>query len=123
MDLDRFSELFVTGDLYFGDYLSHVLGWLEPRGPVQPDQLVALRYEDMVEDKPGTLETLRAALFPEVQLDPQQAIAIAASTGFDAMKQALTAHPGSFHLNPSIYFRAGTTDDWRQHLSPAAEAR
>lgn len=123
MDLDRFSELFVAGDLYFGDYLSHVLGWLEPRGPVQPDQLVALRYEDMVEDKPGTLETLRAALFPEVPLDPQQAIAIAASTGFDSMKQALTANPGSFHLNPSIYFRAGTTDDWRQHLSPAAEAR
>ena len=38
------------------------------------------------------------------------------------MKQGITANPGSFHLNPKLYFRAGTTDNWRQHLSPRAEA-
>ena len=38
------------------------------------------------------------------------------------MKKGLTANPGSFHLNPKLYFRSGTTDNWRQHLSVRAEA-
>jgi hypothetical protein len=123
LDLDRFSELFVAGDLYFGDYFSHVLGWLEPEGPVQPGQVCVLRYEDMVEHKRETLERLQRFLFPSVVLEPSQATAIAASTEFQTMKQELSSNPGSFHLNPSIYFRSGTTDDWRQQLSPAAQAR
>ena len=123
LDLDRFTELFCGGDLYFGDYFRHVLGWLEPQGAVQPNQVCVLRYEDMVESKLETTDRLQEFLFPGVQLDPDRREAIAASTGFQAMKQALSANPGSFHLNPTVYFRAGTTDDWRQHLSPEAEAR
>ena len=38
------------------------------------------------------------------------------------MKQAMTANPGSFHLDPKVYFRAGTTRDRAQHLSNEAVA-
>lgn len=122
LDLDRFTELFVAGDLYFGDYFRHVLGWLEPCSALQPEQVCVLRYEDMVSRKLDALERLQRFLFPAASLDPERAIAIAASTDFQTMKRELSERPGSFHLNPQIYFRAGTTDDWRRHLSPEAEA-
>jgi hypothetical protein len=36
---------------------------------------------------------------------------------------ATVAAPQSFHLDPKVYFRAGKTQDWEQHLSAlAAEA-
>lgn len=123
LSLDRFVELFAEGDLYFGDYFNHVLGWLEPQASgMQDDQVCVLRYEDMVEQKLQCVHRLQAFLFPGQQLDHGQAQAIAASTDFEAMKQQISERPGSFHLNPQVYFRAGTKDNWRQHLSPAAEA-
>ena len=33
------------------------------------------------------------------------------------MKKTISDQPGTFHLDPKIYFRAGKTDDWRSHLS------
>ena len=122
LDLERFSELFAEGDLYFGDYCRHVRGWVEAKGRLDSAQLCVLRYEDMVERKSQSLAQLQTFLYPGKTLDPKRAEAITASTGFQSMKQALSNNPGSFHLNPQIYFRAGTTDDWRQHLSSRAEA-
>ena len=122
LDLERFSELFAAGDLYFGDYCRHVRGWVEAKGRLDSAQLCVLRYEDMVERKSQSLAQLQTFLYPGKTLDPKRAEAITASTGFQSMKQALSNNPGSFHLNPQIYFRAGTTDDWRQHLSSRAEA-
>jgi hypothetical protein len=46
--------------------------------------------------------------------------AVVDSTDFDAMKTELTENPQSFHLDPKVYFRAGKTRDWEQHLSPLA---
>lgn len=122
LELDRFAELFVQGDLYFGSYFRHIRGWLTPEPRLQASQICALRYEDMVERKAETVEQLQQFLFPSATLEPERAAAIAAGTEFQAMKQGITENPGSFHLNPKLYFRAGTTDNWRQHLSPRAEA-
>ena len=36
------------------------------------------------------------------------------------MKSELTENPQSFHLDPKVYFRAGKTRDWEQHLSTLA---
>jgi hypothetical protein len=33
---------------------------------------------------------------------------------------ATVAAPQSFHLDPKVYFRAGKTRDWEQHLSALA---
>ena len=122
LDLDRFAELFVQGDLYFGNYFSHVRSWINPEPRLQAAQICSLRYEDMVEHKAGTVQQLQQFLFPSGSLDANQAAEIAAATDFQAMKKGLTANPGSFHLNPKLYFRSGTTDNWRQHLSVRAEA-
>ncbi|WP_413441768.1 sulfotransferase domain-containing protein [Synechococcus sp. MIT S1220] len=121
LDMDRFAELFVEGDLYFGSYFKHVREWLTPEPRLQASQICALRYEDMVERKADTVEKLQRFLFPSASLSADRAAEIAAATEFQTMKQGITANPGSFHLNPKLYFRAGTTDNWRQHLSPYAE--
>ena len=112
----------MQGDLYFGSYFRHIRGWLTPEPRLLASQICALRYEDMVERKAETVEQLQQFLFPSATLEPERAAAIAAGTEFQAMKQGITENPGSFHLNPKLYFRAGTTDNWRQHLSPRAEA-
>ena len=39
----------------------------------------------------------------------------------DSMFWLSLFNPQSFHLNPKVYFRAGTTNDWEQHLSPLAQ--
>lgn len=123
LPLERFSELFAGGDLYFGAYGQHVLGWLQCSGRIHPDRLCVLSYEDMVQRKRATVNRLQAFLFPGVGLPPDRAAAIAAATDFQVMKQDLTARPRSFHFDPAVYFRAGTCDDWRQHLSASAAER
>lgn len=123
LDLERFTDLFLAGDLYFGDYFSHVRGWLESGSRLHPEQLCLMRYEDLVERKPASVDRLQAFLFPGVGLDPARWEAIAASTGFAAMKRDLSANPRTFHFNAATFFRSGTIDDWRRHLSAGAQAR
>ena len=122
LDLERFCALFSGGDLYFGDYFRHVLGWLDPEPLIDPEQLCVLRYEDLVNEKPASLERLRSFLFPDRPLSAAAAAAIVASTEFTTMKRQLSANPGSFHFDPDVFFRAGRCDNWRQHLSARAEA-
>ena len=123
LDLDSFVQRFVQGDLYFGDYHHHVLGWLSRADRrVAPEQVLVLTYEQLVEDKLDAARQLAGFLAPGRPLPDDRARAIAAATDFDTMKQAMTANPGSFHLDPKVYFRAGTTRDWAQHLSNEAVA-
>jgi hypothetical protein len=123
LDLDSFVEHFVDGDLYFGDYHRHVLGWLYRQDDrISKQQLLALRYEDLVEDKKRCAHTLLDFLAPEETVSDAVINEIVASTEFKTMKKEITENPQSFHLNPKVYFRAGKTKDWEQHLSPIALA-
>jgi len=124
LDLDAFVDLFLGDDLYFGNYHKHVLSWLNRADQrLDHQQLCLLFYEDMVLDKRQVAQTLQALLPGSMALDDDQLEQVVTATDFAAMKQELTANPRSFHLNPSVYFRAGTVDSWRQELSEAAAAR
>ena len=121
LDLDSFVERFVDGDLYFGDYHRHVTGWLQrPDQRIAPDRLLALRYEDLVERKEACALEIGRFLGQSRQLSAEQLRAVVDSTDFDTMRAELTENPQSFHLDPKVYFRAGKTRDWEQHLSPLA---
>jgi hypothetical protein len=122
LDLDAFVERYIDGDLYFGDYHRHVMGWLyRSDDRIAQNQLLALRYEDLVEDKMAAGQVLLDFLLPGTEISTEKLFEIAASTEFNTMKKEITANPQSFHLNPKVYFRAGTTNDWEQHLSPLAQ--
>jgi len=46
---------------------------------------------------------------------------VVAATGFDAMKQSITENPQSFHFKPDVFFRKGSTDEWRDALPTAIQ--
>lgn len=124
LTLDRFVDLFVDGHLYFGDYHQHTLDWLRGcHGQVMPEQMLALRYEELVEEKPAVIEALVRFLKPGASLRAGESDSIAASTAFTAMKEGLMANPRTFHFNPTTFFRAGRTDDWTLHLTSAQVTR
>jgi len=123
LDLDTFVSMFIDGDLYFGDYHRHVMGWLYRMDErIHARQLLALRYEDLVERKSDCAHAILNMIAPEVEPSPDVVAEIIASTEFNKMKKEISENPQSFHLNPKVYFRSGTTNDWEAHLSEQAVA-
>jgi len=121
LEIDTFADLFAQGGLYFGGYHQHAAGWIHRiDNQISNNQLCLLFYEDMVERKPETIKKLQAFLYPGQPISEEKVAAIAAASEFNAMKEDITANPRSFHLNPQLYFRSGTTDDWKQKLTPTA---
>jgi hypothetical protein len=118
LTLDRFVSLFVEGHLYFGDYHQHTLEWLDGcGGRIASDQMLALRYEELVERKADVVDAMARHLGRGASLPAARRDAVAASTEFATMKEGITANPRTFHFNPATFFRAGRTDDWMNHLS------
>lgn len=124
LTLEEFAEIFLEGTLYFGDYWAHVRRWVERASArLEGRPMLVLRYEDLVEDKPASVRRIADFVAPGRALDDAAVTRIAERTGFDAMKDELTRNPQSFHFRPEVFFRAGKTDDWRNHLSPELAAR
>jgi hypothetical protein len=117
LTLETFIERFLEGDLYFGDYHQHVLGWVRRLPPsIRPEQVLVLRYEDLVEEKTRSVLRIARFLAPGHRLSPDTVARIAASTDFRTMKQEMTDRPGSFHFNPTVFFRSGRARGWAQEL-------
>ena len=55
-------------------------------------------------------------------LDEQDTLAVALSTEFNTMKEAIRKKPGSFHFNPDRFFLSVKTEDWKAQLPEAAIA-
>lgn len=119
LPMDAFIERYLEGDLYFGDYHQHVLGWVRQASPhIRPEQVLVLRYEDLVENKLESVARLARFLAPDHRLSPEAQERIAVSTGFDSMKKEMTVNPRSFYFNPKVFFRSGKTRDWEEQLTP-----
>ena len=112
----EFAEMFVEGDLYFGDYHDHVSGYFRAaQSGLDPKQLCIVRFEDLVEDKLNAVQTLSTFLLG-APLSEQDTMEVALSTEFNTMKEAIRKKPGSFHFNPDRFFRSGKTQDWKSQL-------
>lgn len=117
-----FASLFVEGDLYFGDYHDHVSGYFKAvPNKIGQAQLCIVRFEDLVEDKLNAVQTLSTFLLGGA-LDEQDTMAVALSTEFKTMKEAIRKKPGSFHFNPDRFFRSGKTEDWKAQMPAEAIA-
>jgi len=123
LSLDEFVELFLQGDLYFGDYFSHLANWSAAKHPnITPSQVLTIAYEDLVQKKAQMVRKIATFLLPNFELNETQVSEIVAATEFDRMKSDISENPQSFHFNPNTFFRAGTVRDWENHLSEAALA-
>jgi hypothetical protein len=123
LSMDEFVNLFVEGDLYFGDYHDHVSGWINRSDSrIARQNILALSYEDMVNRKVDVAHAMARFLLPDTAFTPEALEQVAEATEFNKMKEEVTKNPQSFHLNPKVYFRSGTTNDWQQKLSDIAIA-
>ena len=118
LDLDTFIDLFLEGSLYFGDYFRHTTEWsFYSNGSIAPENILSLRYEDLVDNKRESLEKIAGFLFPELVLDDESVNSIIESTEFNTMKKEISNNPQSFHFNPDKFFREGKSLGWRDTLS------
>ena len=97
-------------------------GLLQPQKQ-QPEQVLVLRYEDLVEDKLASVRRIAAFLAPGRPLSEDHVREIAASTDFQTMKQEMTDKPRSFHFNQKVFFRSGRSRGWESELPGPLAAR
>jgi len=118
VSIDEFLNLFINGALYFGDYHTHTLEWIHGcGGKIEKENLLVLRYEDLVMRKFESMNLLARFLLAKNPFSEEKMKNIIASTEFENMKHEMTVNPQSFHFNPQTFFRAGKTDDWVEKLN------
>ncbi len=104
------SEI-ITGDIYWGRWSDHVLGWLNSNC-----ELLVVKYEDLCADTAGQLR--RILTFCDLQASDEQVAAAVAASSFDQMRAKEQAAHG---VNSPFFVRKGGSGDWRNLFSPADE--
>ena len=127
---DRFFERWIDGQIAFGSWFEHVLGWGAAAG--EGADVLAVGYEELVRDLRGVVEKIadhvllnaspadRGPRLTEAQLD-----AIAAKCGFDAMKADVDRfQPRSVRWRDPEYcfIRKGVVGDHRTTMTAAQSA-
>ncbi|XP_035683560.1 sulfotransferase family cytosolic 1B member 1-like isoform X3 [Branchiostoma floridae] len=107
---EEFARAFVGGQIQYGDFCDHVLGWWQMRDDLH---FLFLKYEDMKKDLPGSVQTI--ATFLDITLDGAAIAAIAEESTFDRMKQDFSR---SQWPTKRIIPRKGIAGDWKNMLSP-----
>ena len=116
---EEFLEMFLEGNMYFGDYHQHTLEWLSGcNGKIAPESLLVVRYEDLVEEKFKTANRIADFVLPENNLSSEKMDEIIGATEFSKMKHEMTHNPQSFHFNPQTFFRQGKSYGWMEKLAP-----
>jgi aryl sulfotransferase len=102
------------------DWSRHTVSWLDMPGV----RRITLRYEDMLADATVALTRALRVMNPGTEPDPDRVERAVEATSFGKLKAQETA--GSFKERPKkseAFFRAGTSGDWQNHLTPAQCAR
>jgi len=121
LKINTFIDAFTKSELYFGGYHQHSTSWIcRSKNLISDDQVCLLFYEDMVENKLETINKIQNFLYPEKNISRNVVSAIASSSEFSSMKNEISSNPRSFHIDPNLYFRTGTTDGWKDKLPPSA---
>jgi hypothetical protein len=59
LTMEEFLPMYLDGGLYFGDYHQHTLDWIAGcHGRVNRDQLLVLRFEDLVDQKVRSVDAI-----------------------------------------------------------------
>ncbi|HLY54914.1 MAG TPA: sulfotransferase [Stellaceae bacterium] len=108
--IDAFAEMFAgywSGDLAAGTEF----------GLAHPDRYAVVRYEDLHADTRATLATLFEFL------DVPTTSRVLAKCAEEGSFQRLSGGRAQGEEDRGSFFRKGTPGDWRNHMTPEAEAR
>jgi hypothetical protein len=118
--LDDFYRRFMDGRVQYGSWFDHVAGWRAHAG--DPDVLV-IRYEDIVEDRKGTIQ--RIVEFLKWDRDERWIDRAVIESSFDAMKrrESVFDHATALLLergvSPQSFLRSGTSGGGSAELTEA----
>ena len=119
---EEYFELFMKGDVEFGDYFDHILSWWAHK---DDDNVLFLKYEDMKKDLPTAVAQI--AKFIGQDISKELVDEIAHKTTFDNMKKDCSASfekVKAFHKPTGTDFlRKGEVGDWKNYFTPEQEAR
>ena len=111
---DEFFELFLRGDVAYGDYMYNVLSWWALRA--RPNVLV-LTYEDMHRDLSAVVA--KVAVFLGKTLCGNQVAAICDHCRFEQMRANPMTSAASMPkvVGEGEFMRRGQVGDWRNYFS------
>ncbi|XP_048225361.1 sulfotransferase 2A1-like [Perognathus longimembris pacificus] len=120
--LQQYYEWFIQGNVQYGSWFAHVLGWMSMR---ERENVLVLSYEALKKDTRSTVK--RICQFLGKKLEPQELDLVLENSSFQAMKENKMSN---FSLMDRSYFpagvemtRRGMVGDWKNHLTIAqAEA-
>ena len=118
---DEFISWFLTGDVHFGDYFDHVLGWWKHR---EDENVLLLKYENIKQDLHSTV--IQVAQFMGHELSQDIVEKIAMKSSFASMKGDSSANfewrsASTMLENPFI--RKGVVGGWKDYFTPEQSAQ
>ena len=119
---DNFIDLFIKGELEYGDFFDHILSWWAHRGD---DNVLILKYEDMKKDLPSAVAKI--AKFIGQDISKELVEEIAHRTTFESMKNDSTANYEQLRKfkvpTRTDFMRKGIVGDWKNYFTPEQAAR
>ena len=121
---DQFIDQFISGDIMFGAFHTHLLGWWSHKD--SPNVLI-ITFENMKKDPRSTVSSV--ASFLGHNLSDEVIESIVDQTSFDKMKHNPAANISWLdevvpkRENPIPFIRKGKTGGWRSELTEEQSAR
>ena len=123
IDKETYWSKFVNGELEFGNYFDHVLGWWEHK---DDDRVLFLKYEDMKKDLKKCVSEI--ASFIGADISEEMVAQIASQTTFESMKKNPLANNAwrnevvSRGKSKTEFMRKGIVGDWKNFLTQEQSA-
>ncbi|XP_048225366.1 sulfotransferase 2A1-like [Perognathus longimembris pacificus] len=114
--LQQFYGWFIQGNVPYGSWFAHVLGWMSMR---ERENVLVLSYEALKKDTRSTVK--RICQFLGKKLEPEELDLVLENSSFQAMKENKMSN---YSLSDRSYFptgvemiRRGMVGDWKNHLT------
>ena len=115
---EEHARQFMKGELIFSPYPDHLKGYAK----IENENLLLLRYEDVVKDRKGTIR--KVAKYLNKELSDEMVEKIYEATSMDSMRQNKDfnwsqAKAAGVFAKESDFIRKGEIGDWKNHFTDA----
>lgn len=120
---EDFFECFIKGEVDFGDYFDHLVGWYQQKAQ---DNFLLLTYEDMKGDIKTSIKTMAHFLggqFLESANNSNILTKVIQESDFSQMQKHQERWSSQRPENMPPFIRKGQIGDAKNYLSPAQEIR
>lgn len=117
---DEFFDAFLSGQVTYGSWFEHTLGWWRD-ARANPADVFVMTYERLKTDTATTLRRLGS--FLGRPLSEAAVAAIVEHTSFDRMSVNPFTNRAGNPIMVAPFLRKGVVGDWQQHFTPAQAAR